>query len=103
MGTSLQLSCAVYEALLSAYPREFRQRFRAEMAETFAEQLSSETQQCGLRGFTRVWRCAIQELFLVALPLQMRSPAAVALALSLVLSSLLFIAFFRALPPSCVK
>jgi hypothetical protein len=103
MAFVLQKSSVLYEALLCAYPREFRQRFAAEMTETFAAQLSFETQQQGLRGFARVWNAAIRELFSVALPLQMRSSTALAMALSFVLSSVLFLAFFRAIPPACIK
>ena len=96
-------SSLLFEALLSVYPREFRQRFGAEMADTFAQQLSFETQHRGLKGVAHAWNCAIRELFSVALPLQIRSSRAVPLMLSFMLTSVLFIAFFRAIPSACMK
>lgn len=103
MALLLQKSTQLYSALLSAYPREFRQRFGGEMAETFADQLAFETQMHGLRGFAQVWNCALQELFSIAVPMQLRSSIVLAAALSVVLSSVLFIAFFRAIPSACNK
>lgn len=93
----------LYDALLSAYPREFRQRFGHEMAETFAEQLYFETNQYGLRGFAHVWSSGIQELFSVAVPMQLRSSVVIAAAVSFLLSCVLFIAFFRTIPSACTK
>lgn len=103
MAAVQRTSSVLFHTLLSAYPREFRQRFGAEMADTFAQQLSFETQERGLRGLARVWNCAIRELFSVALPLQIRNSRVVPLMLSFVLTSVLFIAFFRAIPSACMK
>jgi|SRR5690242_16585027 len=103
MTPILQKSTLLYDALLSAYPREFRLRFADEMAESFAEQLSFEIEQNGLRGFAWVWSSAIKELFSVAFPMQLRSSTVIAAAMSFVLSSVLFIVFFRSVSSPCIK
>ena len=48
------MSLAIYRLLLLLYPAEFRQRWEAEMIDTFALQLSD--------GWWGAWWCALAEL-----------------------------------------
>ncbi len=105
MTEALRKSCLLYKVLLFAYPRDFRQRFGTEMLTTFSEQMCSEWKRSGLVGIVQVWRSALWELLSVAVPLQLqlRSSIVVAMALSFLWSSALFMALFRAVSPTCGK
>ena len=103
MTEALRKSCLLYNVLLFAYPRDFRQRFGSEMLTTFSEQMCSEWKRSGLVGIVQVWRSAVWELLSVAVPLQLRSSIVVAMALSFLWSSALFMALFRAVSPTCSK
>jgi hypothetical protein len=103
MTEALRKSCLLYNVLLFAYPRDFRQRFGSEMLTTFSEQMCSEWKRSGLVGIFQVWRSALWELLSVAVPLQLRSSIVVAMALSCLWSSALFLALFRAVSPTCGK
>jgi hypothetical protein len=76
--------------------REFRQRFGVEMTQVFADQMWGEWQRHGFVGMVRVGFTAAWEVVSVAAPLQLRNSVVIAAALSLVSSSALFLAFFRA-------
>lgn len=93
----------IYNTILFAYPRDFRQRFGSEMLSTFSDQLSEEWDQHGVRGALRVWRSATAELFSVAVPLHLRSPTAAAMAVSFLMSLAVFMAIFRAVSFQCSK
>jgi hypothetical protein len=87
--------------VLLAYPRDFRLRFGSEMATTFSDQICGEWEHSGLPGVARVWRCALAELFSVAVPLQLQNSIVVATSLSLLWSFALFMAMFRAMSHVC--
>jgi hypothetical protein len=96
MHSAPRVSCFVYGLLLRLYPGEFRRRFGAEMWQVFAEQMRGERQRRGFRGTLFVWQTAAWEIMSVAVPLQLRNSIMIAAALSFVLSSVLCLAFFRA-------
>jgi len=103
MISALQMSCALYDLLLLTYPRDFRVRFGAEMVTTFSDQVCGEWKRHGLLGVIRVWYSAALEVLSVAIPLQLRSSVVVAMAVSFLWSSALFMALFRATAPPCTK
>jgi chemotaxis methyl-accepting protein methylase len=96
MPTALQMSRLAYSLLLALYPGDLRLRFGAEMIEVFADEISEQWRQRGIPGVLRVWLTAGSEVFSVAIPLQMRNPAVISSALAILISSVLFLAFFRA-------
>jgi hypothetical protein len=71
----IRLSDRLYAMLLRLYPAEIRQRWEAEMAETFTLQLADAWQGRGLPAVTRVWYLALAEVFQIALPLQLARSA----------------------------
>lgn len=95
MKKVIRASCLVYDHLLVFYPSEFRRRFGGEMAQLF-EELMCDAAQRGPIAIVSLWRSALSELLSVAVPLRLQNAAVIAGALSLVASSLLFLAFFRA-------
>ncbi len=99
MPNALRMSSYIYSLLLASYPRELRQRFGGEMTQVFADQISEAWARRGVFGVVRVWLTAGWEVISVAAPLQMRNPVLIASALSFVSSSVLFLAFFRAVSP----
>jgi hypothetical protein len=96
MPKALRISCAAYGLLLALYPKELRQRFGEDMMQVFADQMCGEWQRRGVIGVVRVWFTSGWEVISVAAPLQLRNPVVIAAAFSLVSSSVLFLAFFRA-------
>jgi len=96
MRTIIQLSCYLYGALNLCYPPDLRRQFDCEMLQVFDDQVWEAWQRRGVRGFVRVWRTALWELFTVAVPLRLQSPALIAAALSLLGSAALCAAFLRA-------
>ena len=101
MTSAVRVSCGLYKMFLFAYPRAFRLRFGSEMAVTFSDQICGEWEHSGLLGVARVWRCALAELFSVAVPLQLQSSIVVATSLSLLWSFALFMAMFHAMSHVC--
>jgi hypothetical protein len=95
MEKIIPASCRVYGRLLIFYPGEFRRRFGAEMTQLF-EELLRDAAQRGPIAIISLWRSALWELLSVAAPLRLQNAAVIAGALSFVASSLLFLAFFRA-------
>jgi hypothetical protein len=95
----VRIGCRAYGLLLALYPRELRQRYGAEIALVFREQMGSEFERRGLGGVAGVWLTAGWEIVRVALPLQLTNPALIAAALSFVSASMLTLAFFRAVSP----
>jgi len=87
--------------LLFMYPGDFRLRFGSEMVTTFSDLICGEWKQNGLPGVARVWRSALGEVFSVAVPLQLQSPIVVAISLSFLCSSALFMTVFRAMSHVC--
>jgi len=83
------------------YPGDFRLRFGSEMVTTFSDLICGEWKQNGLPGVARVWRSALGEVFSVAVPLQLQSPIVVAISLSFLCSSALFMTVFRAMSHVC--
>ena len=92
-------ACRVYRWLLVFYPRELRERYGAEMMLAFNLQMRDAWKRRGTLGATRVGLSAAWEIVSVAAPLQLRNPAVIAAALSFVCSSILMLAFFRAVSP----
>jgi hypothetical protein len=99
MPSTFRISCFIYSLLLASYPHELRHRFGEEMMQVFADQMWGEWKRHGVLGVVRVWLTAGWEVMSVAAPLQLRNPVVIATALSLVSSSVLFLAFFRAVSP----
>jgi hypothetical protein len=96
MANVFRLSCAAYGCLLALYPADVRKRYGAEMIDGFAEQLRDEWKYRGALGGLRVWLTAACAILSIAAPHQLRNPVVIATAFSLVSSSALFLAFFRA-------
>jgi|SRR6185312_9770022 len=103
MTGDFRKSRLLYDVLLLAYPHDFRQRFGAEMAMTFSEQVQDEWRRNSLAGIVRVWRSALWELISLAVPLQCQRSIVVAILLSTIGSSALFLAIFRATSLHCTK
>ena len=99
MPNSLQMCCSLYRLFLGFYPREFRQRFGVEMTQVFADQMQGEWKRHGVVGIVRVGLIASWEVMSVAAPLQLHNPVVIAIVLSFVSSSALFLALFRAVSP----
>ena len=95
MEKIIRASCRVYGHLLIFYPGDFRRRFAAEMVQLF-EELLRDAAQRGPIAITSLWRSALWELLSVAVPLRLQNAAVIAGGLSLIASSILFLAFFRA-------
>jgi hypothetical protein len=49
------ISERVYEALLVAYPKEFRRAYGSEMAQVFKDLCREERRRGGASGLTRLW------------------------------------------------
>ncbi len=96
MPNSLKVCCSLYRLLLGFYPREFSQRFGAEMTQVFADQMQEEWRRHRVVGVVRVGLIAGWEVMSVAAPLQLHNSVVIAVALSFVSSSALFLALFRA-------
>lgn len=62
------LSERVYRALLSAYPRDFRDEFGDAMVEFHRDRLAHARREAGLPGTTRVWAHVAADLLRNALP-----------------------------------
>src|SRR5437588_4811485 len=103
MTSAVQLSCGLYKMLLFAYPSDFRLRFESEMVTTFSDLICGEWEQNGLPGVARVWRSAVGELFSVAAPLHLQNPIVVAMAVSFLCSSALFMTIYCAMTHVCSK
>lgn len=101
MSSAVRASCGLFKMLLFTYPSEFRLRFGSEMVTTFSDQMCDEWKHNGLPGIVRVWRSALGEVFSIAVPLQLQSPIVVAMSLSFVCSSALFIGIYRAMSHVC--
>ena len=101
MTSVVRASCALYKIFLFIYPGDFRLRFGSEMAATFSDLIRGEWECNGLPGVTRVWRCALGEVLSVAVPLQLHNSMVVAIVLSFVCSSALFIAIVGAMTRLC--
>ncbi|MGA2358880.1 MAG: hypothetical protein ABSF66_07770 [Terriglobales bacterium] len=96
MPNALRMGCSLYRLLLGFYPREFSQRFGAEMTQVFADQMQEEWKRHRVVGIVRVSLIAGWEVMSVAVPLQLHNSAVIAVALAFVSSSALFLALFRA-------
>jgi len=96
MPNAIQLNRFAFSVLLAFYPCELRQRYGAEMMLVLSDQTQEEWKRSGILGVTRVWLTAGWEVICVAAPLQLRNPSVIAAALSFVCSSILVLAFFRA-------
>ena len=101
MPSAVRASCGLYKMLLFMYPGDFRLRFGSEMVTTFSDLICSEWECNGLPGVARVWRSALGEVFFVAVPLQLQNSLVIAISLSFLSSSALFITIFRAMTHMC--
>ncbi len=101
MTSAVRASCGLYKMLLFMYPGDFRLRFGSEMLTTFADLICGEWEHHGLPGGARVWRSALGEVFSVAVPLQLQNSIVVAISLSFLCSSALFLTIFRAMTNEC--
>ncbi len=101
MTSAVRASCGLYKMLLFMYPGDFRLRFGSEMVTTFSDLICCEWEHHGLPGVARVWRSALGEVFSVAVPLQLQTSIVVAISLSFLCSSALFLTIFRAMTHEC--
>ena len=101
MTRAVRASCSVYKILLFMYPGDVRLRFGSEMVTTFSDLVSGEWECNGLPGVARVWRSALGEVFSVAVPLQLQNSILIAISLSFLCSSALFITILRAMTHVC--
>jgi hypothetical protein len=101
MTSAVRASCGLYKMLLFMYPGDFRLRFGSEMVTTFSDLICGEWEHHGLPGVARVWRSALGEVFSVAVPLQLQNSIVVAISLSFLCSSALFLTIFRAMTHEC--
>lgn len=101
MTSAARVSCGLYKILLFTYPREFRQRFKYEMVNTFSDLICGAWEQKGVLGVARVWQSALGEVFSVAVPLQLQNPIVVTTSLALVSSFVLFVAVFHVMTQVC--
>ena len=92
----VRLSRMLYAGLLVFYPRDLRQKFGAEMADVFEAAMCDAITEGGAAGTISLWRSALWELLTVAVPLRLASNTVRAGAISLLASSVLFLALFRA-------
>jgi len=99
MPNALKMCCSLYRLLLGFDPREFSQRFGAEMTQVFADQMQEEWRRHRVVGVVRVGLIPGWEILSVAAPLQLHNSLVIAVALSFVSSSALFLALFRAVSP----
>lgn len=88
MTSSVPLSSRLYGRLLVLYPEDLRRDYGSEMALAFAEDLDAARRDAGIRGVTRVWRCALVEFLRFALPGCASSPAVRVPAISVAFSVL---------------
>ena len=93
----IQLSRFAYSRLLAFYPRDLRSRFEAEMIDVFEQLLRDAVVREGWAGVVALWRSALYELLTVAAPSRLQNTALMAGALSFLVTSTLFFAFFSAL------
>jgi DNA-binding PadR family transcriptional regulator len=103
MTKTLRRSCDLYGVLLCAYPRDFRQRFGNEMVMTFSEEVGDEWERCHFVGVVRVWWRALWELASVAVVLQLQRSIVVAVIVSSLGSSALFVTVLRVTAGHCSK
>jgi hypothetical protein len=101
MSSAVRVSCGLYKMLLFTYPGDFRLRFGSEMVSTFSDLICGECEHHGLPGVARVWRSALREVFSVAVPLHLQNTLVVAISLSFLCSSALFMTIFRAMTHLC--
>ncbi len=99
------LSCRLYRWLLVLYPLKLRSRFGEDMADVFEQQIWDEWNAGKFSGVARVWSCAAEELFRIALPVRLSQGMIRVPVLSLLSSLALFLLFFWAVAPPvhCAK
>lgn len=96
MPNIARLSSLVYRRLLIFYPYEFRSKFGTEMVEVFEEAMRDVVLQRGSAGAVFLWVSALWELISTSAPFWLQDPTLMAGTLSLVASTALFLALFRA-------
>jgi hypothetical protein len=92
MSKVIGLSCFAYQCLLMFYPKDLRRRFGAEMADVFRDMLQEAVSRRGPLGAASHCGLALWEVLTVALPPRLQSSALMAGTLSLLVSSVLFLA-----------
>ena len=90
------MSLRLYRFLIMLYPPEFRQEFGREMVGVFADQLDEAAAEPDGPGLWSVWICALREAVTLALPMHLRSAVVMASFVSLVGTSVVYVALFRA-------
>jgi hypothetical protein len=91
MPRSMQLVLFCYEALLALYPRELRQKYGPEIVEAFQQDLWTEWSARRARGVLSIVLCALREVFTVAMPGWFLSERTIASALSLLITTTVFV------------
>jgi hypothetical protein len=92
----IELSIQVYRCLLRVCPHDFHQRFAEEMLNVFEDLLRDEAADHSPFGVVPLSCSAYSELIRVAVRLRLREMPLAAAGLSCMISSALFLAFFRA-------
>jgi len=92
-----RMSALAYAEMIRLYPRELRLRFGGGMEEVFGDSLREAAARRGFKGIVAVWGRALWELLTVAAPSRLENNTLMAGALSLLASSVLFLAFFSTL------
>jgi hypothetical protein len=77
MNSVVSLSAKLYSLLARLYPDEIRRRWEPEMADTFALQLADALREKRWTSLIATWYCALADLVLIALPLQLGRAALV--------------------------
>jgi len=90
MNCVLRLSVALYRTLVRLYPAEFRQRWGAEMVDTFGMQIHDAAAEGGWTAVIGTWSSAVAEFLRIALPLQLTRTSVVVPVVSLAVSSAVF-------------
>ena len=66
LGWVSSVSGRVYEALLAAYPKEFRREYGSQMAQAFKDLCRQEQRQGGAFGLLRLWARTLCDLAVTA-------------------------------------
>ena len=89
MNRFLRFNCAVYGALIRAYPLALRNEFGADMLDAFAADLFNAWREERASAFLRIWQCAVWELATIAIPGRLANPALAGPAISIAVHMML--------------
>lgn len=96
MKLLIRLNAWVYRSQLSAYPRELRARFGADMTDVFEDLLCEAARQGGPQQIAALWCTVLVELAAVAIPARLTPHVIIAGSLAFLVSSLITWVFLHA-------